>query len=178
MNRRKIIEEELKILRLLKEFNDTINENFSNSDFGKNVKLTDTTVSIPKENTNIKSPISGQIKNYTFNRQCTNQLSIQFQLNNSWYYLEYCGITNLKVSNGTQVSKGTILGTTTNDVNVTLLNSKGERINFSNLNGKSPMKSTVSKTETGTRIDNRYKQFKTKEFGKVIYDNRYKKWNQ
>jgi len=178
MDYKKIIKEELEVLKLLKEFNKTINEGFSDKDFGSNAKMSDVSVTIPKENSNIKSPTSGTIQSPSYKMGCTNQIRIEFNSNNSKYYLEYCGITTPKISKGSSVSKGTILGTTTDDVKVNLYDSKGNKFYFSNLDKTIPSKTTTSKTETGTRIDDRYKKFQTKELGKVVYDNRYKKWNQ
>lgn len=179
MNHNKIIKEELEIIRLLKEFNNTINEGFSNSDFGSNAKIYDTSVTIPKENENIKSPTSGTIANLSPRVGCRNQTSVQFEMNSDTYYLEYCGISTPKVSKGQSVSKGTVLGATTDNVTVNLLDSRGNRFYFDNI-GKTTRtspKTKVSKTPSGVRIDDRYHPTVPAELGQVRIDNRYKRWD-
>jgi len=189
MSFNKIIKEELEVLNLLKEFNRIISEGFSDSDFGANAKISSTSVTIPKENTNIKSASAGIIKNYTSNLfGCKNQTSVNFTLNNNTFYLEYCNMTNLKVANGETVYKGTILGTTNEDVTVKLLDSRGKPYYFKELN-KIPSKTTPNNTTTTTdnaglvKYDNRYSKFKYKSqtagdaISGVTQDNRYKKFD-
>ena len=187
MNFKKIIKEELEVLNLLKEFNKLLTEGFSDSDFGSNAKMSSTSVFIPKENTNIKSASAGVIQNYNSNLWCKNQTSVQFTFNNNIFYLEYCGITNVRVSKGTTVSRGTILGTTTDDVKVNLYDSRGKAFYFKELGKTSSSNSnanSITRDETGlVKYDNRYKKFdyKSKTVGDalsgVTQDNRYKKFD-
>jgi hypothetical protein len=58
---------------------------------------------------------------------CNNQITIQFEINNKIYYLQYCGITKPTVSDKQSLQKGTLLGTTTEDVTSTLYNSRWNR---------------------------------------------------
>jgi hypothetical protein len=188
MSFNKIIKEELEVLNLLRQFNSIISEGFGDSDFGANAKISSTSVSIPKENSNIKSASSGVIENHNTNLWCKNQTSVKFTLNNNIFYLEYCGITNLKVSKGNTVSKGTILGTTTEDVKVNLYDSRGRSYYFKELN-KIPSKTTTDNTTTTTdntgvvKYDDRYKKFQYKSqtakdaISGVNQDNRYKKFD-
>lgn len=186
MNLRKIIKEELEVLTLLKQFNKIINEGISENEFGVKAKISNNNVFIPKENSQIKSPVSGKIENYNSNVFCRNQTTVKFSSNNNTFYLEYCGITSPTISKGSSVFKGTVLGTTNNDVKVNLLNSRGANYYFSDLN---KISSTSGKTETSTdssglvKYDNRYKKFDytAKSVGDalsgVTQDSRYKKWN-
>jgi hypothetical protein len=189
MSFNKIIKEELEVLNLLKEFNRIISEGFSDSDFGANDKISNNSVTIPKENTNIKSASAGVIDNYTTNLWCKNQTSVKFTLNNNIFYLEYCNMTNPKVSKGTTVSRGTILGTTTEDVKVNLYDSRGKSYYFKELNRVSTTpvsnnSSTSTADNTGlVKYDNRYSKFKYKSqtagdaISGVTQDNRYKKFD-
>jgi len=78
MDYKKIIKEELEVLKLLKEFNKTINEGFSDKDFGSNAKMSDVSVTILNANSNINSPTSGTIQIQSYKMGCTNQIRIEF----------------------------------------------------------------------------------------------------
>ena len=189
MNFKKIIKEELEVLNLLKEFNNLIKEGFSSNDFGSSVSMGTTSVTIPKENTNIKSASAGVIENYSKSIWCKNQTTVKFSYSNTYFYLEYCGMTDPKVSKGTTVSKGTVLGTTTEDVKVNLYDARGKSYYFKEFNRLSPSKTTPTTTTPTTdnsglvKYDDRYKKFQYKSqtvgdaVSGVTQDNRYKKFD-
>lgn len=91
---------------------------------GKNNKYDSGEVVIPKEfNNKIKSAVSGRFNKVIVNRNCTNQVLIEFKSGRDKFYLEYCGITNLNVKEGDRISKNDVLGTTNDDVTVRLYGS-------------------------------------------------------
>ena len=93
--------------------------------FGKNFSERGGHVVIPKEgNTKIKSPVSGVINNSKYISDCPDKIAIEHEINGKKYYLLFCGITKPSVKDGQSVSKGTTLGTTEKDVNVSLHDSK------------------------------------------------------
>ena len=96
--------------------------------FGKNFSERGGHVVIPKEgNTKIKSPVSGVINNSKYISDCPDKIAIEHEINGKKYYLLFCGITKPSVKDGQSVSKGTTLGTTEKDVNVSLHDSKWDR---------------------------------------------------
>ena len=101
------------------------------SDFGKNTKTNYGTILIPKDdNKKIKSPVSGVVSNRRYNSSCSNQITIEHQINGKKFFLEYCGISDPSVRSGSSVSPGTTLGTSDSDVNVTLYNSSYDKENI------------------------------------------------
>lgn len=78
---------------------------------------------IPKEkNTRILSPIEGIVNNKKATYGCKNDITIEFEMDGDPYFLRYCGITNPTVKDGQKVSRGTLLGKNSDDVEVSLLN--------------------------------------------------------
>jgi len=98
--------------------------------FGKNVSNRYGRVIIPKDdNPKIKSPISGVINNKKYFSSCANQLTIENN-DNGTVYLQFCGISNVKVGNGSRISVGDVLGTTDSDVEAIMYDSRWNRINI------------------------------------------------
>ena len=98
------------------------------SNFGKNVIHRSGDVIIPKDdNKKIFSPINGVVNNTKYLSSCRNQIIIQHKINGSTYYTVFCGITNLSVNDGKSVKKGTLLGTTDEDVRVSVYDSMFDR---------------------------------------------------
>jgi len=96
--------------------------------FGKNYSERGGHIVMPKEdNPKIKSPVSGVINNSKYISECPDKIAIEHEINGKKYYLLFCGITKPSVKDGQSVSKGTTLGTTEKDVNVTLYDSKWDR---------------------------------------------------
>jgi hypothetical protein len=118
------------VLGLKEEFNTTLmSESYyipgknNSKKFGKTI--------IPKsENERIKSAVSGVVNNGRYNSNCQNQVTIEHEIDNETFYLEYCGMGALNVSNGDTINRGTVLGTTANgsDVEVTLYDSSYNQI--------------------------------------------------
>jgi murein DD-endopeptidase MepM/ murein hydrolase activator NlpD len=111
--------------------------------FGKNFSERGGHVVIPKEgNTKIKSPVSGKVNNSKYLSDCANKVAIEHEINGKKYFLLFCGISKPSVTDGQSVSKGTTLGTTDNDVNVSLYDSKWDREYISSFMDKeiSPVK--------------------------------------
>jgi len=106
-----------------------IQESFKPGSFGRNAKLMNGKVIIPRNlNQKIKSPVSGEIVDVLSNTACMNQIVIEFEDG----YLEYCGITTPSDKLKKRVGVGTVLGTTTSNVTVTLYahNQRKESIVF------------------------------------------------
>ena len=106
-----------------------IQESFKPGSFGRNAKLMNGKVIIPRNlNQKIKSPVSGEIVDVLSNTACMNQIVIEFEDG----YLEYCGITTPSDKLKKKVGVGTVLGTTTSNVTVTLYahNKRKESIVF------------------------------------------------
>ena len=106
-----------------------IQESFKPGSFGRNAKLMNGKVIIPRNlNQKIKSPISGEIVDVLSHTSCMNQIVIEFEDG----YLEYCGITTPSDKLKKRVGVGTVLGSTTSNVTVTLYthNKRKESIVF------------------------------------------------
>ena len=115
------------------------------SDFGKNISQRYGTIKIPKDqNPKIKSPVSGIIDNTKYSPGCTNQVTIKHKIDNKTFYLQFCNITNISVRNGESVDKGTILGKTDSDVEVTLFDSSWNRDYISSYLNKEILSSKFS----------------------------------
>jgi len=108
-------------------------------DFGKSVQNRYGTLIIPGDkNPKIKSPINGKVNNTKYTSGCKNQITIQDE--NKKFYLEFCGITNINVTDGQKISKGDLLGITTDDVKVKMYNQ-----NFSEIPIDSKQSTDLSK---------------------------------
>lgn len=98
--------------------------------FGKNVSNRYGRVIIPgDENPKIKAPISGIITNKKYFSDCTNQITIENN-DNETVYLRFCGISNPVVGNGKRVSVGDLLGNTDSDVEVVMYDKSWNKINI------------------------------------------------
>jgi len=136
--------------KLFKYIFSTLKEQYSN--FGKNVAFHTKDILIPsKNNETIKSPVSGVIKNYSYNSGCKNQVSIMHQIDKQTFYLEYCGIKNVSVSKGENVSVGTVIGTTDSDVTVYFYNESGRKQYVEDMLNKKTSSTTASKRTSGER---------------------------
>jgi hypothetical protein len=106
---------------------------------------------IPRNsNTKVKSPISGQVDRYNANTSCNSNdyknVTIRHQVNNKTYYLNFCGLDEVKVSAGQNVRVNDTLGTMKNDVRVSLFDSSYRRLNIKNFIS-SNSKTTGTKSE-------------------------------
>jgi murein DD-endopeptidase MepM/ murein hydrolase activator NlpD len=138
------------IQKLLKYIFPTLEEQYSN--FGKNVAFHSKDILIPSSgNETIKSPVYGVIKNYSYNSSCKNQVSIMHQIDNQTFYLEYCGIKNVSVSRGENVSVGTVIGTTDSDVTVYFYNESGRKQYIDDMLNKKMSSTKTSKRTSGER---------------------------
>jgi hypothetical protein len=100
-----------------------INESLDYTSLGKKTSLRFGDVVIPKkENSKIKSPVSGVVSQY-FN-DCDG-LTIKFESDGETLYLNYCGVESSKFRNGQKIKKGETIGSPDSDVKVSLLNSNG-----------------------------------------------------
>jgi hypothetical protein len=98
------------------------------SSFGKNYITRNGEVIIPKDdNKKIKSPVSGVITTFFYNSNCSNQLFIKFKVDNNDFYLEYCGLKSISVRRGETVNQGDLIGTSDDDIRVTLYGSNGNK---------------------------------------------------
>jgi len=117
--------------------------------FGKDHSLNSRSIILPKEkNEKIFSPVSGKVVNFKNNSYCDNRLVIKHLIDNKTYYLEFCGIDDLKVSEGNSVSVGTKLGETKSDVTISLYDSENYKHNLMNFINKETSKSKKDKTPT------------------------------
>ena len=97
--------------------------------FGKDASNRYGRIILPKEsNKRIKSVISGEIYNKKYSSSCVNQVTIKNEKNK--IILQYCGITNPSVRDGQKVSVGDNLGTTNQDIEVTMYDLSWNRINI------------------------------------------------
>jgi hypothetical protein len=106
---------------------------------GKNNTFKFGKVIIPKsENEKIKSAVSGVVNNGRYSSNCQNQVTIEHEIGDETFYLEYCGIGALNVSNGDTISRGDVLGTTSNgsDVEVTLYDSSYNQVSIDDENSQ------------------------------------------
>lgn len=85
--------------------------------FGRDVKERYGSITIPaKSNEKIKSPVPGKVVQSKYSSSCLNAITIK--IDKDLGYLQYCGISSPSVSVGSSVKEGTILGKTSNDVEV------------------------------------------------------------
>jgi murein DD-endopeptidase MepM/ murein hydrolase activator NlpD len=96
--------------------------------FGNKTKSSGMSEIIPKEkNQKILSPIKGFINNTKAAHGCKNSITIETSIDDEKYFLQYCNISEPKVRDGQSVSKGTLLGSTKDDVEVTMYNGMFEK---------------------------------------------------
>ena len=127
-----------------------INEEKVYSSFGRSVISNYGSYLIPKnENTKIKSAVDGIVSVGRSNYNCKNQILVKHTIENKPYYLEYCGITTKQVRSGENVSKGEILGVTTDDVTVSLYNQAWTKISIKTVLNKEKKPSNTGNTSTG-----------------------------
>jgi hypothetical protein len=102
------------------------------SEFGKDKVLSSGTIKLPKNsNSQIKSPVDGIVNNKKDSgTSCVNKIAIQHLIKDKKYYLEFCNVTNPSVSDGEKVRKGKIIGTTNDDVYISLYNSTYDRVSI------------------------------------------------
>jgi hypothetical protein len=105
-----------------------IREQVSSKEVGKNCFSKYGQISCPSSsNKKIYSPIKGKVKKRKYNPFCKNTISIEFEVQGSKYYLEYCGIDNPQVKDGKVVSKGELIGKTDSDFTVSIYDLSGDR---------------------------------------------------
>jgi hypothetical protein len=124
-----------------------VKESLDYESLGKKTSLRFGDILIPKkENSNIKSPVSGVVSKY-FN-DC-NGLTIKFESEGETLYLNYCGIESSRFSIGQKIKKGEVIGSPDSDVKVTLLNSKGnkQKINSNKKTDSDKGLSSIFKTD-------------------------------
>jgi len=115
--------------------------------FGKGIKDYGGAYLISKDqNPTIYSPVSGKINNIRIKSGCKNQVTIYHQINGKDLYLEFCGISKLSVSDGDSVSKGTVLGKTSDDVIATLYNKNRDRVSIKSYSDSKESKTNDNKT--------------------------------
>ena len=123
-------------LQSLKDMVNLKEQSYSNS-IGKGQYDSYDSVVVPaKKNSKLYSPVSGKIDNFTYKRGCGNQLTIKHTIESEVYYLMFCGLDRTDLSQGSSVSKGTELGSLTNDVKVTLYNSSGRAVKIGSITAK------------------------------------------
>jgi len=101
----------------------TVKEEKVFGSFGKKTKTSGMSELIPKEsNERILSSVKGFVNNTRAAHGCKNSITIETKIDDEPHFLQYCNISNPKVRDGQSVSIGTLLGTTKDDVEVTLYN--------------------------------------------------------
>lgn len=102
-----------------------IKESLDYESLGKKTILRFGDVLIPKkDNSNIKSPVSGVVSKY-FN-DCDG-LTIKFDSEGKTLYLNYCGIESSRFRINQKIKKGETIGSPDYDVKVSLFDSKGNK---------------------------------------------------
>ena len=105
-----------------------IKESLDYESLGKKTSLRFGDILIPKkENSNIKSPVSGVVSGY-FN-DCDG-LTIKFESEGKMLYLNYCGIDSSRFSINQKIKKGEVIGSPDSDVKVSLFDSRGNKQKF------------------------------------------------
>lgn len=157
-----------------------ITESLDYESLGKKTSLRFGDILIPKkENSNIKSPVSGVVSKY-FN-DC-NGLTIKFESEGETLYLNYCGVESSSFRIGQKIKKGEVIGSPDSDVKVTLLDSKGnkQKINsnkktdsdkgfssFFKTNSKTNSKITTYPDKSDSKDYSRYDNELAREFIKM-----------
>jgi len=98
-------------------------------------------------NTKIKSPINGVVNNYHYDKNCTNQISIEHSIEGKLYYLQFCNISKPDIRDGKKVSKGDVIGSTSSDVTVSLYDKGLNRLNLPTMLNKE-----INKKENSTKL--------------------------
>lgn len=97
--------------------------------FGKNISQKYGTITIPaKDNPTIYSPSSGEIVSPRYGRSCKNEIFLE--LKGKKGYIQFCNISNPKVVVGDKVSKGSVIGKTSEDVEVVYMDRSFNRKNI------------------------------------------------
>jgi 5-hydroxyisourate hydrolase-like protein (transthyretin family) len=127
-----------------------IKESLDYTSLGKKTSLRFGDILIPKkENSNIKSPVSGVVSKY-FN-DC-NGLTIKFESESETLYLNYCGIESSRFRIGQKIKKGEVIGSPDSDVKVSVFNSNGnkQKINSNKKTDSDKGLSSFFKTDSKT----------------------------
>jgi len=123
-------------------------------EFGKKISNTFGSITIPKEdNKSIYSPVDGIINNIKVNTSCKNQITIEHEIDDKIFYLQFCGVSDKIVRDGETVDKGSLLGRTSEDVVVTLYNKTWEKQYISQYLKKEKSISKKSKGSTKSNKD-------------------------
>lgn len=105
-----------------------IREQVGSREVGKNCFSKYGQINCPSDsNKKVYSPISGKIKKRNYNPSCKNSFSIEFNVNGSNYYIEYCGIDDPQIKDGKSVKKGDLIGKTDTDFTVTIYDASGDK---------------------------------------------------
>jgi hypothetical protein len=132
------------------------------SKFGKNISHNFGSVIIPKDNNEkIHSPVSGFIDNLRANTSCKNQVTVEHIVDGKPHYLEFCGISDVKVKSGDPVRPGTLLGLSDSEVIVTLFDSSWDKQYISSYLDKEVTKAEPIKQAKKSTIKNN-NEFDTK----------------
>lgn len=104
--------------------NDTIIEQFN---FGF-YKVDDRGRAIIKNTVRVQSPIDGKVDNSLAKSSCKNVLVIKSE--DEKYFLEYCGIPDVRVRNNTKVRESDLIGKSSpgDNIEVTLYTTYGDRV--------------------------------------------------
>lgn len=99
---------------------------------GKRVSEKYDTVTIPaNHNPKIFSPVRGKIDNTKYVRGCPTK-TVTIRIEKNLGFLQYCGITDIKVRNGESVNVGELLGKTSQDVEVVYFDKSYSRTSLRN----------------------------------------------
>lgn len=118
----KILENKTDMSKMISE-NIDINEQF---EFG-HYTVDGSGSAIIKDTLRITSPIEGRISNSMVkSSSCKNPVVIVSR--NGDYFLEYCNIANVRISDNSKVNSEDLIGKALDDVKVTLYNKKGSKV--------------------------------------------------
>jgi hypothetical protein len=107
--------------------------------------------------TKLESPIDGKINSSLSKSSCSNAIVIKSS--NSEYFLEYCDVSKIKVSDGEKIYTGKYLGDSTNNVVVTLYDKKGRKVKIDSDDAMKLVHGTKNKPNTKDKEgDNEYKK--------------------
>jgi|Laugresu1bdmlbsd_1035121.scaffolds.fasta_scaffold03944_4 hypothetical protein len=105
-----------------------IREQVSSKEVGKNCFSKYGQINCPSDsNKKVYSPVTGKIKKRKYDPSCKNSISIEFKVNETSYYIEYCGIDNPQVKEGKSINKGDLIGKTDSDFTVSIYDISGDR---------------------------------------------------
>lgn len=112
-------------------FGESINEQVNPKMLGKRAYESGDTIIIPYEhNKKASSPVYGYVR-IEDNKKCDNEVNILFQDKGTKYFLQYCGLSKIKVKDGKPISAGDIVGNMDKDVEVSLINYGGGKTRYS-----------------------------------------------